>query len=198
LPPRKPHSRRQREEIAIFSSHAMHLTPTNLTSCAPAPDVLSRWSANVRRHHCRRRACHPRNAATHALHGYLSRDGLPPAELLRIGRSELTRYRVDCRDAVVESACRDGDGFAVKLADGTQLQSRMLLVATGTAIASLKSTESPNSTAAACSTALIATRGRFATSRSRCTGEAGRLQGRPCPSKPGATMWFCAPTDLPG
>lgn len=85
---------------------------------------------------CRRKvlvcdAGHPRNAASHALHGYLSRDGLPPAELLRLGRAELAQYGVECRDTVVESACRDGDGFAVTLRAGTRLTSKMLLVATG-------------------------------------------------------------------
>lgn len=40
---------------------------------------------------CRRKvlvcdAGHPRNAASRALHGYLTRDGIEPAKLLRIGR----------------------------------------------------------------------------------------------------------------
>jgi thioredoxin reductase len=36
----------------------------------------------------------PRNASAEHLHGYLSRDGLPPAELLRLGRQEAASYGV--------------------------------------------------------------------------------------------------------
>ncbi|HEU4516435.1 MAG TPA: FAD-dependent oxidoreductase, partial [Steroidobacteraceae bacterium] len=32
-----------------------------------------------------------RNAASHALHGFLTRDGTPPAEFLRLAREELAR-----------------------------------------------------------------------------------------------------------
>ena len=35
---------------------------------------------------------HPRNEAAQAMHCYLSRDGIPPAEFLRISREELQRY----------------------------------------------------------------------------------------------------------
>ena len=34
----------------------------------------------------------PRNAASHALNGYLTRDGMPPGEFLAIGRRELAKY----------------------------------------------------------------------------------------------------------
>jgi thioredoxin reductase len=34
----------------------------------------------------------PRNRASHAVHGFLSRDGTPPGELLRISREQLTQY----------------------------------------------------------------------------------------------------------
>src|SRR5689334_19376519 len=34
----------------------------------------------------------PRNAPATHMHNYLSRDGMPPAELLAIGRAEVTRY----------------------------------------------------------------------------------------------------------
>jgi thioredoxin reductase len=34
----------------------------------------------------------PRNAPAAHMHGYLSRDGLPPAELLAAGRAEAQRY----------------------------------------------------------------------------------------------------------
>src|SRR3982751_6312013 len=46
---------------------------------------------------CRRRvlvvdAGRPRNAASPALHGFLSRDGMAPGELLRVGREQLRVY----------------------------------------------------------------------------------------------------------
>jgi thioredoxin reductase len=33
-----------------------------------------------------------RNAVSRALHGFLTRDGIPPADLLRIGREQLQSY----------------------------------------------------------------------------------------------------------
>ena len=86
---------------------------------------------------CRRRVliCDtglPRNAASHALHGYLTRDGLSPAEFLALGRQELERYEtVSFRHLeAVAAECVDGR-FKVTLADGTIAWSRKLLIATG-------------------------------------------------------------------
>ena len=36
---------------------------------------------------------HPRNAVVRHLHGLLSRDGMPPLELLRVAREDLARYQ---------------------------------------------------------------------------------------------------------
>ena len=86
---------------------------------------------------CRRRvlvcdAGHPRNAASHALHGFLTRDGIEPAELLRIGREQLRRYdSVELRAIEVTDANCCGDGFEVTLGDDTRLRCRKLLLATG-------------------------------------------------------------------
>lgn len=74
----------------------------------------------------------PRNARSHALHGFLTRDGIPPAELRRIAREELRRYdTVEVRDVDVVAANRRDDGFALVLADGTHEVARTLLLATG-------------------------------------------------------------------
>jgi thioredoxin reductase len=75
----------------------------------------------------------PRNAASHALHGYLTRDGIDPRDFRSIGRRELKRYEtVHLTDIAVADATCDKDGrFAVTLADGSIVQSRKLLVATG-------------------------------------------------------------------
>jgi thioredoxin reductase len=76
----------------------------------------------------------PRNAPVAHLHGFLSRDGLPPAELRRIAREQLGAYgSVELRDVQVEAAetASDGEGFVVTLADGTRERARRLLLASG-------------------------------------------------------------------
>ncbi len=85
---------------------------------------------------CRRRvlvcdAGQPRNAASHALHGYLTRDGVAPAELNALGRAELETYDVQLRQGVVTGVQRKGDLFRVELADGRVEHARFLLIATG-------------------------------------------------------------------
>jgi len=74
----------------------------------------------------------PRNIRSRALHAFLTRDGVPPAELLRIGREELQIYpSVEFRGLKVVDAAPDGDGFSVTFADGCVERCRKLLVASG-------------------------------------------------------------------
>ena len=75
----------------------------------------------------------PRNAAVTAMWGFLSRDGVAPHELLRIGRAQLLPYdSVELRPAEVADAASHEDGiFEVTLRDGAQLATRKLLLATG-------------------------------------------------------------------
>ncbi|WP_323742634.1 NAD(P)/FAD-dependent oxidoreductase [Nocardioides islandensis] len=76
----------------------------------------------------------PRNAPAQHMQGFLSRDGLPPAELLRLGRAEVSGYGADIVAGRVTDVRRAGDaapGFEVALADGDVLGARRLLVATG-------------------------------------------------------------------
>jgi thioredoxin reductase len=74
----------------------------------------------------------PRNAPAPHVHGYLSRDGMPPADLLTAGRSEVARYGGDVVAGLVTELIPDGTkGFWVLLADGTRISTRRLLVATG-------------------------------------------------------------------
>ena len=75
----------------------------------------------------------PRNAASQAMHGYLSRDGMPPREFLAAGRAELERYdTVELRMAqVTDAVCRPDRRFEVTLATGECVVSRKLLIATG-------------------------------------------------------------------
>lgn len=74
----------------------------------------------------------PRNWASHALHGYLTRDGVEPAEFRTIGRRELQQYEtVEVRDiGAMKAECREGR-FSVTLADRTEVSARKLLIATG-------------------------------------------------------------------
>ncbi|MEU6551704.1 NAD(P)/FAD-dependent oxidoreductase [Streptomyces sp. NPDC046915] len=72
----------------------------------------------------------PRNAPAAHMHGYLSRDGMPPAEFLAVGREETARYGVELvRDRAVEAT--RGTGFTVRLESGRTVHARQLVVATG-------------------------------------------------------------------
>lgn len=75
----------------------------------------------------------PRNAPAAHMHGYLSRDGMSPAEFLAVGREEIARYGVRLvRDRAVDATRVDGgEGFAVRLAGGRTVHARQLVVATG-------------------------------------------------------------------
>lgn len=70
----------------------------------------------------------PRNAPAAHMHGYLTRDGMPPSELLAVGRSEIARYGVD---VVADRVVAVEPGFVVRLETGDVLTARRLLVATG-------------------------------------------------------------------
>lgn len=74
----------------------------------------------------------PRNAHSRELHGFLTRDCVPPLELLHIGREQLRRYpTVEYQPVtVVDGRCRDRD-FELSLEDGSQVTCRRLLLATG-------------------------------------------------------------------
>ena len=73
-----------------------------------------------------------RNAASHAMHGFLSRDGIDPAELRRIARDQLARYdSVVLRDGIVVGARTTDGNFEVATATGETVRSRKLVLATG-------------------------------------------------------------------
>ncbi|HLV68295.1 MAG TPA: NAD(P)/FAD-dependent oxidoreductase [Polyangiaceae bacterium] len=73
-----------------------------------------------------------RNYASRAIHGYLTRDGVSPAEFRRIARSELARYEgVELREIRVASAVRESDRFRVMFVGGGSAEGRRLVVATG-------------------------------------------------------------------
>src|SRR6185436_14789468 len=51
----------------------------------------------------------PRNAPAQHMHGFLSRDGFPPAELLRLAREEVTGYGADIVAGRVSDVHRTSD-----------------------------------------------------------------------------------------
>jgi len=75
----------------------------------------------------------PRNAAAPHAHGYLTRDGVPPLEILRLGREELHPYGVEFRSHAVTALTCGADGVSAVLADGTTVNARKVLLATGVA-----------------------------------------------------------------
>jgi thioredoxin reductase len=70
----------------------------------------------------------PRNKPAAHMQGYLSRDGMPPAELLAVGRAEVAGYGVELIDDTVDAI---EPGFEIRLASGPRLSARRILVATG-------------------------------------------------------------------
>lgn len=74
----------------------------------------------------------PRNARSRASHGFFTRDGTPPDELLRIGREQLETYPDVSFDRVrVVDAARVDGGFEVSTAKGRRVRGRKLVLATG-------------------------------------------------------------------
>jgi thioredoxin reductase len=74
----------------------------------------------------------PRNAASRALHGFLTRDGIHPLKLRRIALEQLAAYEtVRVERAKVTRARQRDDGFDVTLENGTRIGCRKLLLATG-------------------------------------------------------------------
>src|SRR4051812_5980808 len=76
-------------------------------------------------------AGHPRNAPAAHMHGFLSRDGMPPRELLAAGRAEISSYGGTLLAGTVTRIDHAAAGFELLLADGSRLAARRLLVATG-------------------------------------------------------------------
>ena len=74
----------------------------------------------------------PRNAPAAGVHNWLTRDGLAPAEIGRIGRAEVTGYGGTVGDArAVAARALPSGGFAVTTGDGAEVTGRRLLVTTG-------------------------------------------------------------------
>ena len=79
----------------------------------------------------------PRNVVARWTHGFLTRDGAEPKELLRLAREEVSRYGVALLPGTVAAARRlvgapaGGAAFEVTHEDGRSFRARKLLLATG-------------------------------------------------------------------
>jgi len=73
----------------------------------------------------------PRNAPAEGVHGFLTRDGIRPAELLALGRAEVERYGGIVTHGRATGARRVENGFEVTLDDGRVVGARRLVVTTG-------------------------------------------------------------------
>ena len=81
----------------------------------------------------------PRNAPAAHMQGFLSRDGVPPTELLRLGRDEIARYGVDLvSDTVTAMERSPGDDpgrievpYRIHRSSGPDVVARRVLVTTG-------------------------------------------------------------------
>lgn len=72
-----------------------------------------------------------RNAAAEQIHGFVTRDGTPPAEFRRVGRQQLEPYAsVEARDVQVQEIRGERGAFEVRLSTG-DVQARRILLCTG-------------------------------------------------------------------
>ncbi|MFN2449512.1 MAG: NAD(P)/FAD-dependent oxidoreductase [Candidatus Baltobacteraceae bacterium] len=74
----------------------------------------------------------PRNAVADRMHGFLSRDGTPPAELLRTAREQLAQYAsVSFRAGHIAAASKERDAFVLESDAGERFEARTVLLSTG-------------------------------------------------------------------
>ena len=74
----------------------------------------------------------PRNAPAAHMHGYLGHEGVPPSELLAIGREEVRSYGGEVvAGRALDVTRTDDHRFRVELAGGNSLIARRVLAATG-------------------------------------------------------------------
>src|SRR6185295_13694363 len=72
------------------------------------------------------------NRVSHAAHGFFTRDGTSPAELIRIGREQLRSYEtISLQSREVTTVTPDDNHFRIALDDGSTLEARKILLASG-------------------------------------------------------------------
>jgi thioredoxin reductase len=74
----------------------------------------------------------PRNSPAAHSHGFLTRDGVPPLEILKIGRGEVSGYGAEIVRGTVSSLKRlSNTDLTIGLDDGGQVLARRVLLSTG-------------------------------------------------------------------
>jgi len=74
----------------------------------------------------------PRNAVTRSSHGFLTRDGVQPAEFRRIAYEEVLEYpSVEHRQAEAADIFRQADGFEIVMKTGERVRTKKLIMAAG-------------------------------------------------------------------
>lgn len=72
------------------------------------------------------------NRVSHAAHGFFTRDGASPSELISIGHEQLRPYTtVQVQHCEVTAIAPGGAGFTLTLEDGSTVAARKLVLATG-------------------------------------------------------------------
>jgi len=74
---------------------------------------------------------HPRNYATHGIHGFLGQHGIKPGKLLELGRAEARDCGVELKHGNVAKIERDGDVFEVTSDNGECVRARRIVLAYG-------------------------------------------------------------------
>ena len=85
---------------------------------------------------CRRKvlvvdAGSPRNIRSHGVHGFITREGCRPTELLAMARKQIEPYGVQFREGTVMRVDRNDTGFVATLLDESSAECRKILLATG-------------------------------------------------------------------
>ncbi len=73
----------------------------------------------------------PRNAPAAHMHSYLGHEGLPPSELLAVGREEVRSYGGEVLAGRATRVTRTDDRFRIELVGGHSIIARRVLAATG-------------------------------------------------------------------
>lgn len=74
-----------------------------------------------------------RNAKAEHIHGFVTRDGTPPAEFRSIAREQLGPYDVAIREQRVMAIAPGDDGFRVTLEGGSEVRAQRIVLAMGVA-----------------------------------------------------------------
>lgn len=124
--------------MADYAGHPLHETRTlAMIEVFIVGGSVAGLSAGLLLGRCRRHVVicdsgRPRNRFSRHMHGFLSREGIPPSEFLQISREQLARFpSVQFHRALATSIARRGNEFAITTDDGARFRAQTVLLATG-------------------------------------------------------------------